>query len=148
MAAWEHLVSWNTTFDGVEYNLAENIEVNQDNTEYTIHLREGLKWSDGEPYTADDIMFYIEDVMFDPDISPNGPVADWLPADMAEDFKAEKIDDTSVKLIFPKPYGVFLYNLAAFQGRYFAMYPKHYLMQFHKKYNNKIDELVKADGDR
>ncbi len=146
IAAWEHLVSWNSTFDGIEYNLAESIDISPDAKEYTIHLRKGLKWSDGEPYTADDIMFYINDVMYDPDLSPAGPVADWLPADMRDGFKAEKIDDTTVKLIFPKPYGVFLYNIAAWQGRTFSMYPKHYLMQFHKKYNDKVDDLVKADG--
>jgi peptide/nickel transport system substrate-binding protein len=146
VAAWEHLVNWNPTIDGIEYNLAESIDISPDVKEYTIHLRKGLKWSDGEPYNADDIMFYINDVVFDPDLSPTGPVADWLPTDMAKDFKAEKIDDTTVKLIFPKPYGVFLYNVAGWSGRMFSMYPKHYLQQFHKKYNDKVDELVKADG--
>lgn len=146
VAAWEHLVSWKPDFSGYEFNIVENIVANDEVTEYTMYLREGMRWSDGEPFTADDIMFYIEDVMFNPDLSPNGPIADWLPTDMAADFKAEKIDDYTVKLIFPKPYGTFLYNLATWGGRNFAMYPKHYLMKYHAKYNDKIDELVKEDG--
>jgi peptide/nickel transport system substrate-binding protein len=147
VAAWEHLVQWKPDFSGYEPNLAESIEVSDDVTEYTFYLRKGIKWSDGEPFTADDIMFYIEDVMFDPDLSPSGPVADWLPTNMAADFRAEKIDDYTVKLIFPESYGTFLFNLAGWGGRYFSMYPKHYLQQFHKKYNPNVDDLVTADGD-
>jgi peptide/nickel transport system substrate-binding protein len=146
VAAWEQLLSWKADFSGYEYNLAESVDVSPDVKEYTFHLRKGLKWSDGEPYTADDIMFLIEDVMFNPDLSPNGPTADWLPTDMAKEFKAEKIDEYTVKFIFPKPYGTFLYNIATWGGRQFAMYPKHYLQQFHNKYNDKVDELVAADG--
>ncbi len=146
IAAWEGLVQWKADFNGYEMNLAESIEVNTDTTEYTVHLRKGLKWSDGQPYTADDIMFYINDVMYNQDLSPSGPVADWMPTNMQQWFRAEKVDDTSVKFIFPKPYGAFLYYLAGWQGRYFTMYPKHYLTQFHKKYNPNVDELVKADG--
>jgi len=145
LAAWEGLVQWTADFNGFEYNLAESIDVSDDVTEYTIHLREGLKWSDGEPYTADDIMFYIEDVLLNPDLSPSGAIADWLPTDMMDGFSAEKIDDTTVKFIFPKPYGTFLYNLAGWQGRYFTMYPKHYLQEFHASYNSDIDALVEAE---
>lgn len=147
VAAWDHLVSWAPDFNSIQNNLAESIDVNEDASEYTVHLRKGIKWSDGEPYTADDIMFYIEDVLMDPDLSPTGPGADWLPSGMAKDFKAEKIDDVTVKFTFPSPYGTFLYNLAGWQGRYFSMYPKHYLSQFHKKYNDKVDDLVKAAAD-
>lgn len=146
IAAWEGIVQWKSDFNGYEMNLAESIEVNADTTEYTVHLRKGLKWSDGQPYTADDIMFYINDVMYNQDLSPSGPVADWMPTNMQQWFRAEKLDDFSVKFVFPKPYGAFLYYLAGWQGRYFTMYPKHYLEQFHKKYNPNVEELVKADG--
>ncbi len=145
IAAWEHLVSWKADFSGIEYNLVESIESTPDVTQYTLHLRKGLKWSDGQPFNADDIMFYLEDVVLNTDLNPGG-VADWLAADQAKGFKPEKIDDFTVKLTFPKPYGLFLYNLAQWNGRMFAMYPKHYLTQFHKKYNDKVDDLVKKDG--
>jgi len=141
---FEGLVLWSPDFQKVEYNLAEGIDVSPDAKEFTFHLRKGLKWSDGAPYTADDVMFYIDDVLYNTDLNPT-PGADWLPANMRDGFKAEKIDDTTFKFIFPEAYGTFLYNLTAWSGRYFVMYPKHYLMEFHKKYNEKVDDLVAAD---
>lgn len=147
VGGWDGLLQWKPDFSGYEYSLAESIDVSDDVTEYTIHLRKGLKWSDGDPYNADDIMFYIKDVLQNEDISPEGAIADWLPSDMKDDFKAEKIDETTVKLIFPKPYGAFLYSLTGWPGRYFTMYPQHYLSQFHKAYNPDVDELVKADEE-
>lgn len=145
IAAWEHLVSWTPDFSGVVPNLVESYEVSADVKEYTFHMRKGMKWSDGEPFTADDIMFYIEDVVLNPDLNPGG-TADWLSTEMAAGFKAEKIDDYTFKLSFPQPYGTFLYVLAQWNGRAFAMYPKHYLSQFHQKYNDKVADLVTKDG--
>lgn len=142
ITGWENLVIWKPDFSGVNPNIAESWEVSEDTREYTFHLREGMKWSDGAPFTADDIIFYIEDVLFDPDLSPAGPVADWLPANGAEEFQAEKIDDYTVKFIFANPYGTFLFNLATWSGRHITWFPKHYLSQFHAKYNENVDELV------
>jgi len=146
MAAWEHLTSWKADFSGVEPNLVESIDVSDDVTTYTFHMRKGMKWSDGVDFTADDIAFYIEDVLFDPDLTPGGPSADWIPTGQGEDMKFEKIDDYTFRLTFPKPYGTFLYVLAQWQGRYFAQFPKHYLQQFHAKYNENVNDLVEADG--
>jgi peptide/nickel transport system substrate-binding protein len=143
---WDNLVQWKSDFSGVQPNIAESWEVSPDATEYTFKLREGMKWSDGASFNADDIMFYIEDVLFNKDISKNGPVADWLPADGAEQFKATKVDEFTVKFKFAKPSGLLLYQLAQWNGRHITFFPKHYLSQFHKKYNEKIDDLVKEAG--
>jgi len=143
---WENLVQWKPDFSDVEPSLAERIDVSPDAKEYTFHIRKGLKWSDGQPFTSDDVMFYINDVMFNEELSPGGPGADWLPTEQRQGFKAEKVDDFAFKLIFPKPYGTLLYQLATWGGRFFAYYPKHYLQQFHKTYNEKVDELVAAEG--
>lgn len=139
---WENLVIWKPDFSGIDPNLAESWEVSDDATEYTFHLRKGIKWSDGVEFTADDIMFYIEDMLYDPDVMVNGPAADWLPSNMADDFKAEKIDTYTVKFIFPAANGKFLYDLAQWNGRHLTFFPKHYLEQFHKKYNENVDELA------
>lgn len=145
IAAWEHPVQWTVDSNDFEPNYIENWEVNDDATEYTWYLREGLKWSNGDPYTADDILFYVNDVMFNEELYPSGPTADWLPEDQREGFAVEKIDDYTVKFLFPKPYGIFMMTLAPWAGRYFAMYPDEYLKQFHADYNPNVDELVAAD---
>lgn len=145
VTGWENLVIWSPDFSGVEPNIAESWEVSDDVREYTFHLRQNMKWSDGEPFTADDIMFYIEDILFNEELSPAGPVADWLPADGAEDFQAEKLDDYTVKFTFAQPYGTFLYNLATWSGRHITFFPKHYLTQFHASYVDDIDAKVEAE---
>lgn len=145
VTGWENLAIWAPDFSGVEPNIAESWEVSEDVREYTFHLREGMKWSDGEPFTADDIMFYIEDILFNEELSPAGPVADWLPSDGAEDFVAEKIDDYTVKFIFANPHGTLLYNLATWSGRHITFFPKHFLMQYHASYNDDIDALVESE---
>ncbi|MBX3062101.1 MAG: ABC transporter substrate-binding protein [Anaerolineae bacterium] len=142
ITGWENLVAWAPDFSGVVPNIAESWEVSADVKEYTFHLRKGMKWSDGVDFNADDIMFYIEDVLFNTELSPSGPITDWLPTEGRDQFKATKIDDYTVKFSFANPYGTFLYTLAQWNGRHITWFPKHYLTQFHAKYNDKVDELV------
>lgn len=147
VAGWENLVIWKPDFSGVDPNIAERWEVQNDARDFIFHLRKGMKWSDGEPFTAADITFYIEDILFNEELSPAGPVADWLPSHLADGFEYEQIDDYTVKFSFPQPNGLFLYTLATWSGRHLAFFPKHYLQQFHAKYNPDVDQLVaEADG--
>jgi peptide/nickel transport system substrate-binding protein len=146
LAGWENLTSWKPDFSGIEPNIVESLEANADASVWTAILRKGMKWSDGIPFTADDIAFYIEDVLMNEDLSPTGFGADWCPGDMAADFQFEKVDEYTVKFTFPKSYGTFPFILAAWQGRQFAMYPKHYLQQFHFEYNDDIESLMAAEG--
>ncbi len=142
---WEHLVSWSPDFSEVVPNIVESWEISDDAREYTFHIRKGIKWSDGVPFTADDIMFYVEDVFRDPDISPN-PGADWITQAQVPGFVATKVDDYTFKFAFAESNGILLYKLAKWDGRYFTQYPKHYMQQFHKKYNPDVDKLVAEDG--
>jgi peptide/nickel transport system substrate-binding protein len=145
VAGWENLVTWAPDFSGVVPNIAESWEVSDDVREYTFHLREGMKWSNGETFNADDIMFYIEDVLFNEELMVGGPTADWLPRDGAADFRAEKIDDLTVKLIFANPVGTLLYQLPTWSGRHLTWFPDEYAKQFHADYNPDIQALVDAE---
>ena len=50
------------TDGSVEPNVAKGFDVNEDATVYTIYLREGMRWSDGEPFTAEDCVWFFNDV--------------------------------------------------------------------------------------
>jgi peptide/nickel transport system substrate-binding protein len=138
----EYIIGWKPDYSGVEPNLIEYWETSPDATEYTFYLRRGAKWSDGEPFTADDILFYIEDVVFNEEITSDAPRAAWLPTVGAEEFQAAKLDDYTVRFTFANPNGLFPLQVATWSGREIAYYPKHYCQQFHAKYNPNVEDLV------
>lgn len=54
------LMLYTPDFSSIEGDLAESWELNDDATQYTIHLRDGVTWHDGEPFTSADVKFTIE----------------------------------------------------------------------------------------
>jgi peptide/nickel transport system substrate-binding protein len=100
-----------------------------------------VKWSDGAPFSADDILFWYEDVLMNKELTPGVPP--WLRGG-GEPVRVDKIDDTTVRFTFAKPNGMFLRNMATLLGSdILAAAPRHYLKKFHKKYNpDGIDKLV------
>ena len=145
VVGWENLMIWEPDASGVRPNVAESVDVNDNATEFTFHLREGMKWSDGAPFTADDIMFYVDDVWYNEELTPGGPSANWLSD--ADALSVEKIDDYTVKFSFTEPNGLFLTLLATWDGRWLTHFPKHYLQEFHADYNENVQELVDAEDD-
>ncbi|MGC8657918.1 MAG: ABC transporter substrate-binding protein [Desulfomonilaceae bacterium] len=138
---YEPLVRWTPNFQ-VAPNLAESWEIDDSGKIYTFHLVKGVKWSDGEPFTADDIIFYFEDILFNKELTHSIP--NWLSPDNVPP-KVEKIDDFTFRIEFPKPYGIFLQQLACPYGMELVTKPKHYLKQFHKKYADpaSLERLMK-----
>ncbi|MBX3539553.1 MAG: ABC transporter substrate-binding protein, partial [Chelatococcus sp.] len=59
---YTRLVRWDPQWTGVVPDVAESYSVNGDGTVYTFKLRKGIKWSDGTPFTADDILFWYNDI--------------------------------------------------------------------------------------
>lgn len=142
--SYDPLVRWTPDWQGVIPNIAESWEVSDDTTEYTFHLREGMKWSDGEPFTADDIMFWYEDVLMNEELTPSVP--SWLTSGDTP-VVVEKVDNTTVRFVFAEPVGLFLQNLASAGNDDMVRYPRHYLEQFHIKYNqDNLDQLVQQAG--
>ncbi|MCC9077012.1 ABC transporter substrate-binding protein [Litorilinea aerophila] len=119
----ETLLRWSADSTYVTPNVAESWEVNEDGTEFTIHLREGMRWSDGEPFTADDMLYWYE-VQLNPDLTPVKNVR----MSLGDEFgKMEKVDDYTVKISFSKSYGLFELQMASEFEPYL---PKHYMQQF------------------
>jgi len=136
---YDYLVRYSQDWNEVIPNIAEAFEASDDAREYTFKLRKGMKWSDGEPFTVDDIMFYIDDVAGNEELTPNGGGSN--------PFTGEKIDDVTVKIVFEQPNGLFLTELATPLGEIWTQFPKHYLSQFHKTYNTEnLDSLVQETG--
>jgi peptide/nickel transport system substrate-binding protein len=151
----DNVLFWDYSGSTIVPNVARDWKVSEDGKTTTIHLREGMRWSDGEPFTADDFVFWFEDVYGNPDLVPFGST--YFTAG-GLNGKVEKIDDLTINLVFEKPYYVLPEIMAgtnhlsghAMQGRtgmgLFA--PAHYLKPFLPKYTEQadLDAQAKAEG--
>ncbi|TGR27789.1 ABC transporter substrate-binding protein [Mesorhizobium sp. M00.F.Ca.ET.151.01.1.1] len=121
-------------------NLAKSWDWSKDGHKLTMHLVEGAKWSDGVPFNADDVMFYWDDEVMDPNVSPlNGATQETFGVGTT----LKKIDDYTVewtfKDAFPKQH---LYAMA--YGT-FCPGPAHILKPQHPKYSkNTYDQFKNA----
>lgn len=77
---------------------AEGYEYNDDYTELTINLREGVKWSDGEPFTADDVVFTINMLKANPELQYSFDMEQWV-----EDVQAKDEHTVVFTLTSPNP---------------------------------------------
>ena len=132
-------------------HIAAGWESSADFKQWTVQLRPGAKWSDGEPFTADDIMFWYSDILNNEELLPGG--AGWMKNADGSLAKVEKLDDYKLKWTYAEPNTAFLLNLANMDGADRAIHnlvfvPAHYLKQFHPAHADKaaLDEKVKAAG--
>ena len=131
---YDHLVNWDPEWTGVVPNIARTYDISDDATEYTFHLRRGMKWSDGEPFTADDIVFWYEDVVLNPELTLAYP--SWMVTGEDRTIgRVTKIDDYTVRFTFANPNGLFLQRLAEPGGWAVTGRPKHYFQNYHMDYN-------------
>ncbi|AYY13786.1 ABC transporter substrate-binding protein [Actinobacteria bacterium YIM 96077] len=144
---YERLFNWTPEWEGGKEttpNVATDVEVNDEGTEFTFSLREGMRWSDGEPFTADDIVFAVEDYYFNDDLRAE---ADPRHLDSGGPPEVEAVDDHTVRFTFDQPHGLFLQGVAEWATQKLTALPRHYLEQFHADYNDdNLDELVEESG--
>jgi peptide/nickel transport system substrate-binding protein len=122
-------------------NVAEGWEVAADATKITFKLRQGTRWSDGESFTADDMLFWWDDVIMNDDLNPSKP--SWMKVS-GELGQVTKVDDYTVEFSFPKSYGLAELYLAGENGMSTTEAPKHYMSKFHASYVDKaeLDKMV------
>jgi peptide/nickel transport system substrate-binding protein len=126
---YEGMITSNGLTGELEPGLAEKWDISEDNKRIVFTLREGLKWSDGQPLTTDDVVFTYNDIYFNEEI----------PTDARDVFrigesralpKVRKLDDRRVEFTIPEPFAPFL----RFAGGT-AILPKHALEESVKTKN-------------
>lgn len=109
-----------------ESRLAELPEVSEDGLTWTFHLKPNLKWSDGQPITADDVIFTL-DLLFDEKVQTNMresmlvDVPDGNGGFKRQPIEYKKMDNSTVQFQFPVEYAVAREMLS------FPIAPKHKL---------------------
>ncbi|GAB3415002.1 ABC transporter substrate-binding protein [Flindersiella endophytica] len=121
--------------------LAESWSSNSDASEWTFHFRKGLKWSDGEPWSTADIMYWWEDLVLNTEHTATPP--DDVRSGRDTTAKVTAPDETTLVLTFDAPAPITAEKLAAYVNSSGSvgpwwMLPKHYISQFHPKYNKKV----------
>lgn len=132
------LAQWDYDLHTIGPQVAESFEISPDATTFTFRLRTGMRWSDGAPFTVEDILFAENDCNnYSSDLSAAiGETPD--PA-----RKAEKVDDHTVRITLERPDATFLGVGQTSKLQALINKPKHYLKKFHEKYNPKAGELAK-----
>ncbi|SED54694.1 ABC transporter substrate-binding protein [Ruania alba] len=122
------------------------VTVNDTATEFTLQMREGMKWSDGEPVTSEDIMFAINDVFYDADLYATPP---GLLMSGDAPCEAEQVDEFAVKLTFAQPKGDFIEEISRVANVVSAnllLFPKHYMEQFLPSQNPDAEDIAEEAG--
>ena len=121
-------------------NLAKSWDWSEDGKTLTIHLIEGAKWSDGAPFNADDVMFYWDDHVVDPELTPlNGA----SPEAFGVGTTLAKIDDYTVKFTMETPFPAGLVYALAYGT--FCPGPSHIMKPKHPTYSdNTYDQYTNA----
>ncbi|MRR31819.1 hypothetical protein EG834_16135, partial [bacterium] len=144
---YDALVRFSPDGSKVEPRLIESWESSEDFTTWTIHMRKGAKWSDGEPFTSADIMFWYNDVLLNPDLTPK--IAKWMQNKDGTTAVVAAPDEYTVTWTYTNANTTLMMELANQDGgdkSYAVFLPAHYLKQFHAKYAN-ADELNKMVTD-
>ena len=132
---YARLVGYDQNFNIVP-DILESIDAKGDRV-FTMKLRKGHRWSDGQPFTSDDFRYFWEDVANNKELSPTGPPSDLLVNGEAP--KVEFPDKQTVRYSWSKPNPDFLPRMAG-ASPLFIFRPAQYLKQFHSKYSKKAVE--------
>ncbi|MDP8921407.1 MAG: ABC transporter substrate-binding protein [Chloroflexota bacterium] len=155
VAGTDRLIGWDYTGTKLVPNIVRGWEVSPDGKTITFQLRRGMKWSDGQPFTADDVMFWYEDMYQNKELTPT-PAPQMITT--SGPGTVEKVDEHTVRFVFRDPYYAFPVVVAgvsplggqAHEGLYArgSYAPRHYLQQFHPKYTPQaeLDRIVAEQG--
>jgi peptide/nickel transport system substrate-binding protein len=121
--------------DGIHITpfFCKDYKMSEDGRVWTIYLRKGVKWSDGHPFTSEDVRFWYEDDAMNLDINRTPKIELMVDRQLG---KIKIVDDYTFQVIFPechKGFHKYMTSIVVFYS------PSHYLKQFHEKYADKED---------
>ncbi|MBP0617382.1 ABC transporter substrate-binding protein [Jiella sp. KSK16Y-1] len=142
---YARLVGYDTSYKIVP-DILESYEVEQGRI-FTFHLRPGMKWSDGVPFTAEDFRYFWEDMAKNPKIAKFG-----IPPELLADGEEPVVtfpNEYTVRYAWAKPNPGFLAALAA-ATPFDIFRPAHYLKKFNPNYTDpkKVEAKVEKSGQR
>ncbi|MHC5742993.1 MAG: ABC transporter substrate-binding protein [Nostoc sp.] len=122
---YEGLITQNPITAKVEPALAESWQISDDKLKIVFTLREGLKWSDGQPLTVDDVVFTYNDIYLNEAIPTD--VRDALRIGKSRKLPTvRKVDERRVEFSVPEPFRPFLLSTGS------PILPAHILQQWVK----------------
>jgi ABC-type dipeptide/oligopeptide/nickel transport system permease component/ABC-type transport system substrate-binding protein len=136
------LVRWSPLGHPIVPHVAKSYEILDGGRTYLFHLRKGIRWSDGELFTADDILYWWEHEANDKGLGRDTAGLDYKVLEFRGKLgRIRKVDDYTVRFEFDEPNGIFLNRLATHSGSFLTGSPAHYLKQFHPKIGDQ--DLIK-----
>lgn len=117
----DFLIDQNGVTGEIEPELAESWTISEDKLKYVFKLREGLKWSDGKPLTAEDVVFSFNDIYLN----------EKIPTDQRDGLRIgeqrrlptlKKLSDRQIEFTLPEPFSPFMRSLVGV-----TIYPAHVL---------------------
>ena len=138
----EPLMIANVQLSELYPNIVQSWEFEDGGRIIVFRLREGLKWSDGHPVTADDFVFWSEHFAWNEDLNPAGVRELRIGGEMGY---YEKIDDYTFRAVFPLPYASYVERMT---DRANSILPKHYMSQFHPAFTStsELNAVIRAEG--
>lgn len=134
-------LTWYNPDLSVRANIAESWEVSQDATTWTFKFREGMKWSDGSPFTTADSKWWYDNVLTNKELTP-APNTAYTAGNPREIMKVEYPDDYTAIFTFAAPKPLFAYNMT----REVPFVNGAFMEQFHASFTDQaqLDEMAKA----
>jgi peptide/nickel transport system substrate-binding protein len=123
-------------------NVVESWESSDEARVWTLYLREGIRWSDGEPFDADDIVYWWEDEVNNPDLIESIYISEFRGMELT------KVDDYTIRVELADSAPLFRYTLAkqwGYLGKWWR--PQHALEDFNPKYRDKDELMSEAEEE-
>ncbi|MFC1806080.1 ABC transporter substrate-binding protein [Planctomycetota bacterium] len=147
--SYANLVRWSPQGYPIVPHVAKSFTVSPDNKTFTFTLRKGMRWSDGEPFTTDDILYWWTYEVNEQGVDDKDRIYAAVPSIMVVAGKpgtVVQVDKHTVQFVFAEPNGLFLAKMATYEGRPMVDCPRHYRRKYHPRIGDQalIEKTMKA----